>query len=827
MDIKGPVLQTLKDDPGPIDPEAIALSQIVPRSLRSEGVAQLQKSALKFLEINGRLPQEQDWKDITKQVDLKKIVGDVAKVTNQPPRVQMQDSKALKKEAKIDGMLMYLVDNHPSALNNVLFRTASISSNKKEGINSVHFNTSKLYALMAPLNFDPLANFDPTSQLAVLSPIGIIDLYREYFFELGSFLGPPVGHVWVSLGSSLELFEIHTRRTVQEKQIETAIETTTKSETETTDDDELSTAVSQENSRNIKFGISASGGANFGNSNVATIQIRAEANFGIDFNTKKSQEEAHKHSRSQSERLANEIRKSYKTTFRTSVETEDTSSRRYVIQNSTDKTVNFELKRKMRQVAVQVQHIGKQLCWQVFVDDPGTTLGIGQLVHVAQPEDLNPDPPPTDMIPPLHVEKKPYFVTFGFNPVPGTTAEDDGADEDYAITQDGIHAVDIHEDTALITAYMSIDGRSEIPGDGYTLEAVNILGYNATGDGDDEWYCTPEIRDIVKEGKFGLALNTVNFDDNSGIAFQLELVWDPPATTPSTDKSKVTEEQEKIQHTAAIKIIKERIKLASNISIRPTKDLREEERTIIYRKLIKMLTSVESLSSTQYHLMTELIRSIFDVDNMLYFVAPEWWHPRARQWTPQDVKIKQYRLTAEDSVTWGGEKSYVGGMKLNYERPNYYITEDSEPARMGSSLGWLLQLDGDAHRNVFLNAPWVRAVIPVRPGREKAAINWLKLADIEGIDGLPATYGGNDLELDPNHNTIEDALDKLAEIISAMNTDIKKTLATETVFETGFDPLEGGFRASGIPFETKPFDQWIEILPTDQLVAVEYKIPQE
>ena len=38
------------------------------------------------------------------------------------------------------------------------------------------------------------------------------------------------------------------------------------------------------------------------------------------------------------------------------------------------------------------------------------------------------------------------------------------------------------------------------------------------------------------------------------------------------------------------------------------------------------------------------------------------------------------------------------------ERDNYYITEDSEPAKLGSSLGWLLQLDGDNMRNAFLNA---------------------------------------------------------------------------------------------------------------------------
>jgi hypothetical protein len=45
-------------------------------------------------------------------------------------------------------------------------------------------------------------------------------------------------------------------------------------------------------------------------------------------------------------------------------------------------------------------------------------------------------------------------------------------------------------------------------------------------------------------------------------------------------------------------------------------------------------------------------------------------------------------------------------------------------------------------------------------------------------------------------------------------------LPTDKVFEHGFDPLQGGFVAeAAAPFEI--FDQWIEVLPTDQIVPVE------
>ena len=69
-----------------------------------------------------------------------------------------------------------------------------------------------------------------------------------------------------------------------------------------------------------------------------------------------------------------------------------------------------------------------------------------------------------------------------------------------------------------------------------------------------------------------------------------------------------------------------------------------------------------------------------------------------------------------------------------------FSTEESTVARFGSSLGWLLQLDGDNLRNAFLNAPWVKAVIPIRPGREKAALNWLRAIEGHEQDGWDTTY---------------------------------------------------------------------------------------
>jgi hypothetical protein len=160
-----------------------------------------------------------------------------------------------------------------------------------------------------------------------------------------------------------------------------------------------------------------------------------------------------------------------------------------------------------------------------------------------------------------------------------------------------------------------------------------------------------------------------------------------------------------------------------------------------------------------------------------------------------------------------------------------------------------------------------KAVIPIRPGKELAALNWLTQAHVEGVDGIDARYQpSSDDELramitvlekypwpDGDNKTrytgfgakiapdplnmyvsIKDALTYLALQIKVKDAQSEKVttevidgnqisyLPTERVYEHGFDPLNGGFKAETTkPFEI--FDQWVEVLPTDQIVAVEVK----
>jgi hypothetical protein len=773
---------------------------------------------------------------------------------------------------------------------------------------------------------DPFITSLAKRREAVLSPIGIIHLFQQYFFEFDTFLGPPVEHVWLSPGSTTELIEISTRRVYEEQAYERFSESIMRSEYAKSLQDDLSTAMKDENQKNTKLGTSLSGGAS-----ILIAHVEASGSASIEETEKQAREETHRTIRQQSAKLSSEIRSNFKSTFRTVKETTDLHSKRYVIQNPSKRVVNYELRRKMRQVGVQMQDIGTQLCWQVYVDDAGSDLGVGQLVHLASKADLGRF---------IHQEPKSIPETYSeivsiFVPIPNQGDSSNlgpivasgflglaaGGGVPAAVVGVALYEVvdslfgSDGDKVSGSTAYSPIAPNNinqpyEVPlPDGYQIARVQQTDqtFKAVGEGEipviwlkqngafDETLSPPQFRLSITSYSGGL----LNFSINGGrvtpgeiIEFKMKLTFEPTkaklesvaaenAGIIEENKRKDIERQRRIKE-EFINSVKERVTLASRISPRPSDDLREEERTVIYRTLIqRLMREAWSLDADrkETHLRSELIKSMFDVDKMLYYVAPEWWQPRLHR-SLQDVgarrpngstlsdesldinsqksfessvvqeaiassrRIKRSlgTLGDDDTVGWGGEG----------REDNYLITEDSAASRLGSSLGWLLQLDGDNLRNAFLNAPWVKAVIPIRPGREREALEWLKQSQVEGTEGLSDLYAGDDASLFKGKCfekfgvqkslTIDDVLKLLADDVTNKHGQSKKVvsktvdlgggqsrsvhyLRPDEVFETGFSPLKGGFRASvegnleARYFQV--FDQWMEILPTDQIVAVE------
>jgi hypothetical protein len=726
-------------------------------------------------------------------------------------------------EAVIAGVIMLLVENKRiKELNSIFFDHLD-----------VHPKDAFFQVLeKADIDFtDPYLTFDPKKDVknVSLSPLGIVHLYREYFFELDTFLGTPTGHVWMSPGSTVELIEVSTRKTITEKTVETLLESVMKSEKSTTDQDEISEAVKQDNKDDLKLGITSTVNQSWG-----TGSASATASLNMDKTQQVAREVTHKRARQQTEKLSTEIRQSYKSTFKTITEVTDTSSKRYVLANNTDKLINYELRRKMRQVGVQVQDIGSYLCWETFIDEPGKDLGLANLVHIAQPPDLLPVPDQTEALYPSDrviafqtnaVWNLPDVRQYGF--VPLTLVDPPPAPEGFEVVKEpGMIAV------------------AQISGSGEDFKGV--WGFGA------QFKPSGQLEVGVITAPDGMKWNKrIDFVVGGALRYTATLAKKTEIDAANNAKKlagqAATIENDRKTKESFIKAAKERIEFAAGIAKRNFEELREEERIIVYRRLITSLMTKDQYDladDKSRHVLSELINSIFDIDKMLYFVAPEWWKPREH--AKQFLSLYDLQRKLSDSiVTW------------DPPRPdNYLITEKSAFAAMGSSLGWLLQLDGDNLRNVFLNAPWVKAVIPVRPGKEQAAMTWLQNVIVEGADGLDATYAAPADELDQIRTrlgmaanatvTINDAINYLCIEVAEkhiesnkvktypdteINDDNKVTSTPiEKVYEHGFYPLKGGFRVN--PNDPNPdlnnkdknfqiFDQWIEVLPTDQVVPVE------
>ncbi|MFR9778529.1 hypothetical protein ACL02O_21070, partial [Micromonospora sp. MS34] len=679
----------------------------------------------------------------------------------------------------------------------------------------------------------------------VLSPVGLVNLFREYFFEFDSFMGGPSGHVWLSPGGTVELVETSTRRTLVERTAEQAVETSRKTEESLTEQDDVADAVKEDNANDTKLGISATGGVN-----APIFHADASASFSTQSTRERSSEQTHKHTRTQSSKLTSEIRRNFKTTFKTVTETTDTSSRRYILQNPAgSELVNYELRRKMRKVGVQLQHIGTRLAWQVYIDKPGRHLGLGDMVDMVPAPDLTGIPKP-ERQPHPQDQKVTHALSLPFRVIQG----DEDADQTYTtspVNQD--HGINVDSPGVDDIILFRFDFPLPAPPDGFEIKkdvkpSIDFHGaqvqftINAT---DLNMGVNPDPATNV----LGLRLTYANFQTKKSLPFDASIVYTPTAATKkaiddanAAVMAEYEKEVAKAQHEAYGNAVRERLKKVSTMRSRAAEDLRKEERHTVFRRLIRRINLGQDP-----HLGSELIQQIFDVDEMLYFVAPDFWRPSTptppstpSPAPPEPTKssVGRYPLPAyppgtedkpalvpgETVASWYSFTDQNNALDPDGNagpewRINYLVTEETQPAPTGSSLGWLIQIDGDERRNEFLNAAWTKAVLPVRPGHEVCALKLLK--SIEGDEVFERPYVVQDGDPDEYKNkTVGQVLLLLATSLRTANRNIDNVRAGERVFETGFDPLEGGFRPAE-PYQV--FDQWIEVLPTDQIVAVQVR----
>ncbi|MGH8551422.1 MAG: hypothetical protein ACRERU_23010 [Methylococcales bacterium] len=572
------------------------------KNLNSELLKLVQAQVQTFVENNnGRLPEDGEWNQLIEVNNLMdaengplRKVNDIhrnrlfheleVQAQGRPVTAEMNAVAKLKHlelmqyESQIATFLLAHAEGQPSFDPNELKKLFSIRVEPPLG------------DILRPT--DPLANIDPNDKSGVLSPVGFVHLFRQYFFDLGTFLGEPVEHIWLAPGTTIDLIEVSTRKTIIERTQESTQETTTRSEESTAVKDEISDAVKSENGNSTKLGVTTTNTVNYG-----VYQGTATASFGSESTRKDARETSHKQNREQTEKLSSEIKKSFKSVFKAVTETTDTRSRRYVLQNAGPDLINYELRRKMRRVGVQMQDLGTRLCWQVFVDDAGATLGLAELVHFAESPDLANLKEPELIPPPANIAKKvaltiPYTSVFDYWDTSSTYEywhRDEGGP--YKGKDIGLIKGNENDDDSNI-----VIGPFNFKIDPPQIDYVLTDDFRVLGPQGNKVAIVKDKPILNADGSFDVTLQLVNFGKENELKLDVELVFAPTknardnhAKATEEARKKYDAEKQRLLKKSFMESVRQRIKDASNIKSRPSWDLREEERTIIYRNLISRL----------------------------------------------------------------------------------------------------------------------------------------------------------------------------------------------------------------------------------------------
>lgn len=581
-----------------------------------------------------------------------------------------------------------------------------------------------------------------------LSPIGIVHFYRQLYFNTIEGYGPVEEAFTVA---PLETFEVvleNVRRQIHEEQTEMGLEVISESATESKNLDEISDKVSSMVQRDFSAGMSAnvSGG-------IGVWQVGASANFTLGLNSQTSRDVATRRLQEVTKRASERITKSYTVKTRDLTETVTTSMTRRVIKNESADPVSYGLRRVMRKVNVKVQDLGPALVWQLYLRDPGRGLAQSRFVHFREAEQIAvPDIPPG--VPP--------------RPKGGM----DGGQTTSAITiEKGPDGVDRY----WVTIKITVGADRQVTG--ITIDQISDLS-----EPDKEDASPSPIQGVPTPSPvFSAATNTwickaaVAPGNSYSVSVAYTYRWDP---------AKAIMDEWEAQRAAAVNTLtqqalteqfernKQLITRKSKIRPRPANDLRREERYEVMNRMVSTMFAHSDNPAVPSPLEIEYFHRYFDIEMMFIYNHPSWWKPR-----------------------YGAGDAGAG-------RPAYEITEESDAASMGSSLGWMLQLDGDTRRNEFLNSPWVRVCLPIRAGREREAIAWL------------AKHVEGDIGYNPNAEPLKGLLMSIEELRSHQNN-----LGVDGPEYVTVDSTVGAPAAPLSPRDIYPIVQAFDVVvPTDGFV---------
>lgn len=588
--------------------------------------------------------------------------------------------------------------------------------------------------------------FPPRLQEA-LSPIGIAHFYRQYFFNVNEGVGPIEEAFTVAPNETLEVVYESVRRQVQEEVQEFGSEVVSEVAEEQKDTDELTDKISSMIQRDASASVSANASGSIG-----VWQVGAESDGSFSTSTNRGRETATRNLREMTRRASERITKSYKLATRTLEEFTTTNMSRRIISNPGDKPVSYGLRRVFQQAKIKIQDLGPRLVWQLYIRNPGKNLVYPSFVHFREAEDFFPPDVPPGM------EPRPRGGT-----ETGTTTE--------SLWYGSLNM------TATFTLKIA-------PGPDRVVTALLIDEVKDVGGGGGKEDEEPRVHSVSDVSVSDAEANVYEFEitvsrgDSDTIRINYVFTWKPARYVIEAWETKRAQMAAELEETALQEQFereKQLITERSKIRPRAANVLREEERYEIMNRMVNHLIARGDGPSGPTPLEIEYFHRFFDLQSLFVYVHPAWWRPS---------------FSAADG------------------KP-YEITAESEPAPLGKSLGWIIQEDGDDRRNAFINSPWARVCIPIKPTRERDAIRWL------------ARYIEGEIGYDENKDPLKSLLDEIESIHTkeAMPENIGPNYVT-------VDSSVGAPSDPAFPHKTlyPIIDEFTTVIPTDGFIYDELKV---
>jgi hypothetical protein len=515
-----------------------------------------------------------------------------------------------------------------------------------------------------------------------LSPIGIAHYYRQLYFNKEEGVGPIEEAFTIAPLETLEVIYQTVRKQSHEEVLEQGLEVVSESAVEEKNLDEVSDKVSSMVQQDVSASMSANASGGIG---VWQVGASAAASLGV--SSQRGREYSSRRLKEVTKRASERITKSFSIKTTDTLEVTETSTTRRVIKNESAAPVSYGLRRVLRRVNVKVQELGPRLVWQLYLRDPGAGLARSRFVHFRESGPITvPDIPPG--VPPRPaggVETESVATSLKWN----------GAKRLYYVT------IVVKPGADRVVTGVRIDTITDLESGGKDDEAPAPHNEFDLGSSWD-----PVARTYTAN---------IGILPGDSLAVQVAYIytWDPSPSVIAEWEAKrqaavaaATEEALTRQFEQNKTLITEK----SKIKARPANDLRMEERYEVMNRMVSYLFGRGDDPSDPTPLEIEYFHRYFDLEGIFTYTHPSWWKPRH------------------------------ASRKVGIDREAYEVTADSEPAPLGSSLGWMIQLDGDRRRNELINSPWARVCLPMRPGREREAVSWLA-KNLEGEVGYDAGGG--------------------------------------------------------------------------------------